>query len=152
VLVGDLVFGTAGNGGGDRQAVAVHVGARGGEAPKLAYQFTRGASYVPTPILVGERLYLWGDGGIVTCIRAGTGEVLWTERVGGNYFGSPICVSGKLYAMSARGELVVIDGGDQFKLLARSDLGEASHATPAVADGIMYLRTETHLLSVGGKK
>ena len=153
VLVNGLVFGTAGNGAGDKQAVAVRPGGKNGDpAPKVEYQVSRGLIYVPTPILVGDRLFLWGDAGIVTCLRAGTGEQVWSERVGGNFFGSPICVNGKLYAMSTKGELVVVEASDQFKVLARSNLGEASHATPAVADGVLYLRTEGHLISVGGKK
>jgi hypothetical protein len=72
--------------------------------------------------------------------------------VGGNFFGSPVCINGKLYAMSAKGEVVVIDASDQFKVLGRCDLGEPSHATPAVAGGVLYLRTQSHLISVGGKK
>ena len=75
-----------------------------------------------------------------------------SERVGGNYFGSPVCVNGKLYAMSAQGDLVVVETGDQFKLVSRSPLGELSHSTPAVSGGVMYLRTQHHLISLGGKK
>ena len=59
---------------------------------------------------------------------------------------------GKLYAVNSQGEVVVIATGDDFKVLGRSPLGEASHATPAIAGGAMYLRTERHLISVGGKK
>jgi hypothetical protein len=74
------------------------------------------------------------------------------ERAGGRYFSSPVCVDGKLYAVSDQGEVVVIATGDEFKVLGRTSLGEPSNATPAVAGGIMYLRTEKHLISVGGKK
>jgi outer membrane protein assembly factor BamB len=153
LLPNGLLFQTAGNGGGVRQAVAVKPGSKkSGEPGTVAYTVTRAVSYVPTPIVVGDRLYMWGDAGIVTCMKADTGDVVWSERAEGNFFGSPVCVNGKLYAISQKGELVVIDTGDQFKPLARIDLGETSHATPAVADGVMYLRTETHLISVGGKK
>jgi outer membrane protein assembly factor BamB len=155
VLVGPaaapLVFATAGTGGGDRQAVALRPGGKG-TAPQVAYQPTKGICYVPTPITVGDRLYLWGDGGIVTCLKAGTGEEVWMERAGGNFFGSPVCVDGRLYCVSTTGEVVVIATGDAFKVLARNPLGEASHSTPAISGGVMYLRTLTHLISVGGKK
>jgi outer membrane protein assembly factor BamB len=146
-----LVFATAGDGGGDRQAVAVRPGTKE-VAASIAYQPTKGISYVPTPIAVGGRLYLWGDGGIVSCLRAADGEPVWMERVDGRFFGSPVCVNGNLYAIDNLGEVVVIAAGDTFKLLARNPLGEASHSTPAVSGGIMYLRTVSHLISVGRKK
>lgn len=157
VIARDLIFAAAGNGGGDRQAVAVRPGPKAegtgaSAAARVAYEIKRGASYVPTPIVVDNRLYLWGDGGVVTCVRAESGEQVWMERTGGNFYGSPISVNGKLWAMSAKGELVVLETGDQFKQVCRIDLGEASHATPAVAGGVMYLRTQSHLISIGGKK
>jgi outer membrane protein assembly factor BamB len=149
VQVGDLIFQTAGTGGGEREAVAVRpLGA--GKAEVVYKMPPRGVSYVPTPLHVGENLFLWGDGGIVVCIKPATGEIQWQERVGGNYFGSPVCADGKIWAMNAKGELVVIAASGTFKELGRVDLGEPSHATPAVADGVLYLRTRSHLFSVGG--
>lgn len=150
-LLGGLIFASAGNGAGERQGIAVVPGGKG-KAPEVKYQISRGVPYVPAPIVLGERMFMWSDAGIVTCVKADTGEALWSERVGGNYFGSPVCVNGKLYAMSAQGDLVVVEAGDQFKLLGRSSLGELSHSTPSVANGVMYLRTERHLISFGGKK
>jgi outer membrane protein assembly factor BamB len=118
-------------------------------APTLAYQIRRSAPYVPTPLAVGELLFLWSDGGIVTCVEAATGTNVWQERVGGNYLGSPICVDGKLYGTSTTGEVVVLELGRQFKLLGRSALGEVSHATPAVANGRIYFRSLSHVLALG---
>jgi outer membrane protein assembly factor BamB len=152
LVVDGMVYQASGQGDGGRQAVAVRPGKKGEAEAKVAYNIARGPSYVPTPIAVNGRIYAWGDAGIVTCLKASTGEVLWQERVGGNFFGSPVCVDGKLYAVSAKGEVVVIEAGEAFKILGRSDLGEGSHATPAVSDGVMYLRTTSHLISVGGKK
>jgi outer membrane protein assembly factor BamB len=154
LLPGGLVFGTAGNGGGQRQAVALQPGSlKSKTEPKVVYQLpARGVSYVPTPTVVGDHIFLWGDAGIVTCIKASTGESVWMERVGGNFFGSPVCVNGKLYAVSGKGELVVVEASEQFKILSRCELGEPSHATPAVSGGVMYIRTESHLLAIGGKK
>jgi hypothetical protein len=54
--------------------------------------------------------------------------------------------------MNSQGELVVIDAGEKFRLLGRSDLGEKSHSTPAVSGGVMYLRTESHLISLGAAR
>jgi outer membrane protein assembly factor BamB len=150
IQAGHLIFATAGSGGGAREAVAVRPGSAPSKTePKVAYRLARGPSYVPSPIAWGDRIYAWGDGGIVTCLKAGTGEPVWNERVGGDFFSSPICAAGKLYAVSTRGELVVLETGDQFKVLGRSDLGEASHATPAVANGRMFVRTLSHVICIG---
>jgi outer membrane protein assembly factor BamB len=147
VQAGELLVGTAGSGGGDRAAVAVRPPS-GGAPAAVAYQIPRGVSYVPTPVSHRGLLFFWGDGGIVTCVRAATGEQVWNERVGGTYYGSPVCVSGRLYAMSSQGELVVIAAAESFRILGRSSLEERSHSTPAIAGDTMYLRTETHLLAV----
>jgi outer membrane protein assembly factor BamB len=150
IVAGGMLFATGGVGGGGRQAFAVRPGT-GGATPSVAYSPARGVSYVPTPIAVGDLLFMWGDAGVVTCLRATTGEQLWMERVGGNYFGSPVCVDGKLYAMSADGKLAVIAASETFKLIGKSDLPEGSHSTPAVANGTLYLRTKGHVIAVGQK-
>jgi outer membrane protein assembly factor BamB len=71
--------------------------------------------------------------------------------VGGKYFGSPVRVGQRLYCMSREGEAVVLAASEDYKLLARVPLGEPSQATPAVADGVMYLRTLSHLMALGAK-
>jgi outer membrane protein assembly factor BamB len=150
VLANGRVFQTAGSGGGEKQLVVVRMGSKPqGRTAQREYELPRDISYVPTPIAYGDRLFVWGDSGIVTCLKAATGEIVTRERVGGTYFGSPVCVNGRLYAMNTRGELVVVEASDSLKLLGKSDLGEESQATPAVAGGIMYLRTASHLISVG---
>jgi outer membrane protein assembly factor BamB len=153
VIYGDLIFATAGVGGGEKQAFAVQPGSKEKHTePKVEYKLPRGPSNVPTPIVVGDLIFAWGDGGIVTCLKAATGEQVWMDRVGGNFFGSPVCINGRLYAIDSKGTVVVIEGSNQFKLLGKSDLGESSNSTPAVAGGVLYLRTISHLISVGGKK
>jgi outer membrane protein assembly factor BamB len=152
VQAGELIFATAGQGAGIKQAVLVRPGsAQSKTEPKVEYRLERGPCYVPTPVVLGDRIFAWGDGGIVTCLKADTGEQIWSERVGGNFFSSPICVAGRLYGVSAKGELVVLEASDQFKVLGRSDLGEPSHATPAVANGRMYIRTLSHVICIGKK-
>jgi outer membrane protein assembly factor BamB len=154
VLAGDLIFATAGQGDGVKKGVAVRPGsAQSKTPPKLEYRVERGATYVPTPIAFGDRIFTWGDGGIVSCLKADTGEVVWNERVasGVNFYGSPVCAAGRLYALSTKGELVVVEASDTFKILGKSDLGEGSHATPAVANGRMYIRTLSHVICIGKK-
>jgi outer membrane protein assembly factor BamB len=149
VVVDGMIMATCGEGSGNNNVVAVRPYADGDE-PRLAYQIDRtSAPYVPTPVAKGNLAFLWGDRGIVTCIDAVTGKIHWRERVGGNYFGSPVRVGERLYCISAEGDVVTLAASDRFELLGRSPLGETSRATPAVAGGRMFLRTESHLIAVG---
>ena len=153
VVAGDLLIGSCGSGGGGNFIVAVRPGDPvSHKQPGLAYSIRRSAPYVPTSIYFGENLFLWGDGGVVSCVQAATGEVKWQERVGGDFFGSPVCVDGRLFCVSSRGEIVVVEASDHFKLLAKNPLNELTRSTPAVASGRMYIHTSQHLISVGGAK
>lgn len=150
IQIGDLLFATAGDGGGNRQAFAIRPPAAPGATPQEAYTVERrGVPYVPTPLLYEGRLYLWGDGGILACIRGDSGAPIYLERVGGNYFSSPICVNGRIYNISSAGELVVVEASPTFRVLGRFQMGEASHATPAYAGGMLYVRTESRLYAFG---
>jgi outer membrane protein assembly factor BamB len=121
-----------------------------GKQAELAYTIRRSAPYVPTSVCIGDRLFLWSDSGIVSGLQAATGEVNWQERVGGDYLGSPVWVDGRLFCVSTKGEVVVVEAGDRFRVLARNPLNEQTHSTPAVAGGRMYVHTSQHLVSVGG--
>jgi len=150
VVGAGLIFGQCGEGGAGMHVVAVRPGAAGA-APQVAWKLTRSAPYVPMPLVKGDLAFLWSDTGTVTCVRAATGEEVWREKVGANFYGSPVCVGDRLYCISTKGEVVVLAAGDKYRLLARNPLGEKSHATPAVAGGRMYLRTWSHLVCIGGK-
>lgn len=144
-----IVVGTSGDGGGDNTLVAVRVPVAGpadGTAEAMeaeeVYRLDRGAApYVPTPLPVGERLYLWGDRGVVTCVTAATGEVRFRGRVGGTFSASPVAVGGAILNVSIEGEVIVLADGDTFEVLGRTDLGEECRASPAVADGRIFVRT-----------
>jgi outer membrane protein assembly factor BamB len=107
-------------------------------------------SYVPTAVVHEGLLFLFHDQGTVSCLRAHTGEVLWSHKPAGRYYGSPICVNCRLYAMTVDGDVVVLWAGPKYELLAVNPLGEKTQATPAIANGRMYLRTFSHLICVGG--
>ncbi len=152
VMAGPLVLCTCGEGGGDNTLVAVRPatdrpadpGAEGSRPaePEIAYKLDRSlAPYVPTPVCSGERLYLWGDRGVVTCVKAADGSVIWRGRVGGSFSASPIVAGGTVINVSAEGEVVVIADGDAFEVLGRTPLGEPCRATPAVAGGRMFFRS-----------
>jgi len=152
-IAGDLVFGSCGSGGGGNRTVAIKAGdATPSGQPELAYEIKKAAPYVPTGVTVGDLVWLWSDGGIITCLHAPTGETRFQERVGGNFFGSPVWVDGRLFCVSTSGELVVVEASDKFNVLHRFPLEELCHSTPAVAGGRLYIRTEKHLISLGGEK
>jgi outer membrane protein assembly factor BamB len=152
IVADGLVFGTCGSGGGGSYVVALHPGSGPDEPPKTAYKVTDAAPYVPTPLAKGDLLFLWSDKGVVSCLKLETGESLWRERVGGNFSGSPVCVNNCLYCIADDGTVVVLAAADKFELLGRNALGEDSRSTPAIADNVMYLRTYSHLISLGGRK
>lgn len=152
VLAGEFIIGSCGSGGGGNYAVAIRPGNPGRSVkPERIYDVRRSAPYVPTSICVGDWLYLWSDGGIVSRVNAATGEVMWQERAGGNFYGSPVCVDGRLFCVSTTGEVVVVPVSEKFEVLARNPLRETTHSTPAVAGGRMYIHTSGQLISVGGK-
>jgi outer membrane protein assembly factor BamB len=153
VVAGDLVLCGSGEGGRGKGVVAVTPPGAEGQAASTVYTLTDEVPYVPTPIVFRDRLFTWSDGGVVTCHDAATGTKIWSDRVKAGFFGSPVCAKGKLYCVSKRGEVFVVDAtADKFNLLARNELGEQSHATPAVAGGSMYVRTLSHLVCVRSQR
>ena len=95
---------------------------------------------------------MWSDQGIVSCLDKASGKSIWQKRVGGAYFGSPVCIDGKLYCADRDGNVVVLAASDKFEELARNELGHPTKATPAVSGGTLFLRTESQLISIGGAK
>jgi outer membrane protein assembly factor BamB len=149
IVAGDLILGTCGWLGVRQEVVAVRP--EPGEQAREVYRITRSAPLCTTPLVKDELLFLWSDQGIVTCADLQTGEEHWRERVPGAYYSSPICVGAHIYNVSRDGDVIVLAAGKRFEQVARNRLGEGSHSTPAVAGGRLYLRTFTHLISIGGK-
>ena len=118
---------------------------------KVAYNVEAKLPYVVTPVAYGTLIFLWNDQGIVSCLDAATGKKLWQQRVAGKYYGSPVRIQDRLYGISREGQVVVIAAVDKFKLLGETKLGEGSQSAPAVSGGVLFLRTESHLLAVGRK-
>lgn len=149
IVAGDLVIASCGFAGGKRYLVALRP--QGSETVE-EYRLDRMVNHQPTAILVGDLLFMWNDQGVVTCVRAKTGETVWQKRVGGNYASSPICVGKALYAMSQDGEMVVLAASDTYAELGRMKLPTGSSATPAIGDGLLWLRVENKLLAIGATK
>jgi outer membrane protein assembly factor BamB len=154
VVVGDLVFGSCGSGGGGNYVAAVKLGGKGDvTSSHLAYTVKASAPYVPTPVASGDRIYWVSDDGVASCVEASTGRVVWKERLTDRvaWYGSPVLIDGRIYAVSSKGEVVVLAAADEFKILARNPAGEGSHSTPCVDGDRLYLKTFTHLVCLGGK-
>jgi outer membrane protein assembly factor BamB len=148
VLGPDLIVTTDGVGGAGVELLAV----RPGPKPSIVYQFAKPLPYVPSPIIKGDRLFCWGDTGSISCHKLATGEQIWREKIDGSFYCSPVCINDRLYCVTKSGEAVVLSATDKFELLGRVPLGERSHASPAVANGVLYFRTLTQVFSLGGKK
>ena len=151
VIADGLVLGTCGSGSAGKYIIAVKPNANA--KPTEAYKIERtAAAYVPTSLALDGLLFTYHDRGQVSCLNAKTGKLIWQEKPAGRYYGSPVWVDGKLYAITVDGDVVVIKAGPKYQLLAVNPLGQGSQATPAVAAGRMYLRTNSQLFSIGGAK
>lgn len=117
----------------------------------IAWTMTKAAPLTPSPLLIGDELYVISDIGIATCLDAKTGKVHWQERIGGNHSASPLFADGKIYFQSEEGVGVVVEAGPKFKEVARNRLGEPTLASYAVADGALYIRTDKHLYRIETK-
>jgi hypothetical protein len=89
------------------------------------------------------------DQGFAGCVEASTGRMIWRERLGDGFFGSPVLAGGRIYVPSVKGEMFVLAASDEFKILARNPLGEGSHSTPCIDGNRMYVRTFGHLVCLG---
>jgi outer membrane protein assembly factor BamB len=120
-----------------------------GEPPTEVYRMKQGVPNIPTPVVAGDLLFLWHDRGTVSCLDAATGEAHWRKRVSGMFHSSPVRIGDRIFGLSKEGEVVVLAADKEYRLLGRSSLGERCQATPAVADGRIYYRTESSLICLG---
>jgi len=150
VFAHGLIIASYGFGNRGTRLVAVRPGSKDRNIePKLVYDITESVPLVPTPIAKNDLLFLWADNGHVTCVHVTTGKQIWREPVDGSFYGSPVCINDRLYCISKKGEVIALAASDKFQMLARVPLGELSYATPAVSEGVMYIRTYFHLMSIG---
>lgn len=132
--------------------MAVRVDGRGDVTKKqIAWTLKRGAPLTPSPLLVGDELYVITDNGIATCLDAPTGKEHWKARVGGNHSASPIYADGRIYFLSEEGESVVIAPGKELKVLAKNELNGETLASMAVSGGSIFVRSRTHLYRLSNK-
>jgi outer membrane protein assembly factor BamB len=102
-------------------------------------------------VLAGGLLFQITRGGIVTCMNPLTGADVWEDRFPGQHLPSPIVAGERIYFSNDRGQTHVIKAGDKFEVLAENKLPDAMTASPAVAEGALFIRTKKHLFKIAAK-
>ena len=152
VLAGDVVIASDGAGTSGKVLAMVKAGTASQPGRLLHRLETNLAPFIPTSIVVNDRLYTFHDSGAVVCWDIQKGKPVWQEKTRKRFYGSPIAIGDRIYCINSKGEVMVFQAGDQYRLLAITPLGDKSQATPAVANGNLYLRTLTSLICVPGRK
>jgi outer membrane protein assembly factor BamB len=117
----------------------------------VVWTLRRGAPLTPSPLLVGDELYIVNDTGIASCLDAKAGTTHWQQRLGGNYSASPIFADQRIYFLSEEGVATVITPGTQFRKLGTNELDGATLASMAVSGASIFIRTGTDLYRISGR-
>ena len=142
-----IVFLTAGS--SSKNALAVKPG-----SGELLWTYNKGAAYVPSPIALGDYFYMVNDAGLMTCIDAVTGERKYEggrPPVPATFTASPIAFGDTILLTSEDGDTFVVKAGPVHEVVRTNSVGEPVYASPAVADGTIYIRGEKHLFAIGKK-
>ncbi len=150
-----MVFGVQPRGGND--LFAIRAGGHGVlSQDSIAWTFTRTTPDVPTPLFYQGNLYVLDgtrNGKVVTCLDPKTGQTKWQGKIGGGgpWRASLTGADGKLYCINEDSEAIVLSAGDEFKILSRFDMQDGPvHASIAIAEGHLFIRTASKLTCVGG--
>jgi outer membrane protein assembly factor BamB len=150
-----LVFMTAGSQA--KRALAIRLGRSGDltDTDAIAWRYEKGTAYVPSPILLGPYLYLMTDKGLLTCLDAITGKVIYEGGrvpVPATFTASPVAFGDRLLLTSEDGDTFVIKAGPVHEVLATSSVGEPVYASPALGDRAIYIRGEQHLFAISAPR
>lgn len=146
-----LVILTAGSGA--KRAFAIRVGSDGDltDPPAVAWRYEKGTAYVPSPIALGQYVYLMTDRGIVTCLDAETGKVVYEggrPPVPSTFFASPVAYGDRLLMTNEEGDTFVIRAGPRHEVRRTNSIGEPVYASLALAGGTIFIRGERHLYAI----
>ena len=135
-------------------AMAIRLGQSGDltGTPNVPWQYTKGTAYVPSPILYGDYLYLTTDRGILTCIDAKTGAVVYEGGripIPATFTASPVAFDGKILLTSEDGDTFMVKAGPKHEIIGTNSIGEPVYASPAIADGRIYIRGEKNIYCIG---
>jgi outer membrane protein assembly factor BamB len=117
-------------------------------AEKVAWRTTRGAVYVPSPIIEGDYFLIISEGGVAHCFETKTGKMLWQERMG-THHASLVSANGLVYFLNDNGVMNVVKPGPEFSRVAQNELGEKCFPSPAISDGRIFVRGEKNLYCIG---
>jgi outer membrane protein assembly factor BamB len=146
IVAGGMVLVSSGQGGMGKSLVAARPE---GNTVKEVYHLEKGVPQVPTPVVAGDLLFLIQDRGTISCFDLATGKQNFRQRLGGDFHSSPIRIGNRIFCTARSGDVIVLAADRKYEELARNSLHEACHATPAVSNGRLYIRTESSLNCIG---
>lgn len=146
IIVGDLIVGTCSFTTAQKHFVAVRPTSQG-RAEEI-WRLEKSVSHLPTPLVVGDHIYIVTEKGVASCLDGRSGTAIWQERFDNEFSASPVCANGVIYATADDGEVVVFRATSKFELIARNSLGRPSQATPAIARDRMIFRTDGTIMSL----
>lgn len=120
----------------------------------IVWSMTGRGSYMPTPIAYQGSLYVLANNGLFDAYNLKTGKEVYRQRlplVGSGFSASPVAADGKIYLSNEDGEILVIGAGEKFNHIATNSMGELLMATPALSEGVMYVRSASSLFAIGRK-
>ena len=114
----------------------------------IAWRTSKGAAYVPSPISEGNYFLVTSDSGVAHCFDAESGDILWQQRFGEQH-ASLVSAAGLVYFLNDNGVMHVVRPGAKFELVGRNEIGQRTFASPAISNGQIFLRTDSHLICIG---
>jgi outer membrane protein assembly factor BamB len=144
----------------ERPVFAVRPGARGDltlakgatENASVVWSKTGRGSYMPTPLAYRGIVYMLANNGVLDAYEPATGKDIYRQRlplVGSGFSSSPVAADGKIYLSNEDGEMLVVEAGATFKHVTTNSMGETLMATPAMSEGVMYVRGASTLFAIG---
>jgi outer membrane protein assembly factor BamB len=130
---------------------AIRLGGSGDLTDRAVLWSVSQSSVVPldvSPLVVGDELYTITDSGIAACYDATSGKMRWMRRLGGKFWASPVYADGRIYCIDEAGTTHVLAPGGAYEELATNKLDGRAQASPAIVDGVIFLRTDTHLYRI----
>ncbi len=131
--------------------LALRPGGSGDVTANIAWKMNRSVPTRPSPLLIGDSIYMVNDNGIASCVDALTGKQIWQERLGKPSTPSPVYANGCIYAPDEDGRTFVFAASRTYKLITANRLDDGCMASPAIAGDALFLRTKTHLYCIGTK-
>jgi outer membrane protein assembly factor BamB len=153
VYSGDLIVVASGR----RPEAPVFVVRTGGSGditgtPSVAWQKQQRGSYMPTPLIYGDLLYVLNNNGVLDCYDLKSGKDIYRQRVehqGSGFSASPVASDGHIFLADEDGGIWVVKAGAAYRQVAKNEMGESIMATPAISNGLLFVRTQHHLWAIG---